>query len=47
VLDRGRLRYLGSPEDLKSRHGAPTLTTAFVAEIAAPRLLDAGAPGSA
>jgi ABC-2 type transport system ATP-binding protein len=47
VLHRGRLRYVGSPDDLERRHGAPTLTTAFVAEIEGPRRLDAGAPGSA
>jgi ABC-2 type transport system ATP-binding protein len=33
VLDRGRLRYLGSPADLESRHRAPTLASAFLAEI--------------
>jgi ABC-2 type transport system ATP-binding protein len=33
VLDRGRLRYLGSPGDLRARHDAPTLASAFLAEI--------------
>jgi ABC-2 type transport system ATP-binding protein len=36
VLHEGRLRYLGSPADLRARHGAPTLATAFLAEIAEP-----------
>jgi ABC-2 type transport system ATP-binding protein len=39
VLDRGRLRYVGSPGDLKRRHGAATLTSAFAAEIEEQRLL--------
>ena len=33
VLDRGVLRYVGSPGDLERRHGAATLTSAFAAEI--------------
>jgi ABC-2 type transport system ATP-binding protein len=36
VLHEGRLRYLGSPADLRARHGAPTLATAFLADIAEP-----------
>jgi ABC-2 type transport system ATP-binding protein len=33
VLHRGRLRYLGSPADLEARQDAPTLASAFLAEI--------------
>ena len=33
ILHRGRLRYLGSPADLEARHDAPTLASAFLAEI--------------
>jgi ABC-2 type transport system ATP-binding protein len=33
VLHRGRLRYVGSPADLEARHNAPTLASAFRAEI--------------
>jgi ABC-2 type transport system ATP-binding protein len=36
VLHKGRLRYLGSPADLRARHGAPTLATAFLGEIEEP-----------
>jgi ABC-2 type transport system ATP-binding protein len=44
VLHEGRLRYVGSPESLKARHAAPTLTTAFVRETEEPRLLEPAAP---
>jgi ABC-2 type transport system ATP-binding protein len=47
VLDRGRLRYVGSPGDLERRHGAPTLTSAFAAAIEEPRLLGTAAPDPA
>jgi ABC-2 type transport system ATP-binding protein len=47
VLDQGRLRYVGSPDDLKRRHGAPTLTTAFAAATEEQRLLGAAAPDPA
>jgi ABC-2 type transport system ATP-binding protein len=34
VLDRGRLRFMGSPEDLMRRHGAANLEQAYLACIA-------------
>jgi ABC-2 type transport system ATP-binding protein len=33
VLHERRLRYVGAPGDLQARHRAPTLATAFLAEI--------------
>jgi ABC-2 type transport system ATP-binding protein len=43
VLDQGLLRYVGAPDDLEGRHGAPTLTSAFAAAIEESRLLGAAA----
>lgn len=42
VLHQGRLRHVGPPGDLLARHGAPTLTSAFLAEIEEPRLVGPG-----
>jgi ABC-type multidrug transport system ATPase subunit len=36
ILHRGRLVEVGAPDDLRVRHGAPTLASAFVAATAAP-----------
>lgn len=44
VLHQGRLRYVGPPADLRARHGAPTLGTAFSAEIEGRSLVSAAAP---
>lgn len=33
ILHRARLAYVGTPEELQARHGAPTLESAFLATI--------------
>lgn len=43
ILHRGRLAYVGTPEEIQTRHGAPTLGSAFLAAIEPPRLLTAPA----
>ena len=45
VLDRGGVRDLGSPDELKARYRAATLTGAFIAATGQPRL--PGSPCSA
>jgi ABC-2 type transport system ATP-binding protein len=44
VLHHGRLCYIGSPADLKVRHGAATLTSALRAEIEGHTLVCGAAP---
>jgi ABC-2 type transport system ATP-binding protein len=38
ILHQGRLRYVGTPGELRTRTGAPTLASAFLAVIRAPLL---------
>ena len=44
ALHGGRLACVGTPGELQAQHGAPTLAMAFLAAIAAPRLLTGAAP---
>jgi ABC-2 type transport system ATP-binding protein len=43
ILDQGRLLDVGAPEDLRARHAAPTLRSAFLAAIERPPPLPAPA----